>query len=162
MTAMGAIVATPLTASASAPVPLDYQPVVATTTRLTSSCESGRPGPIALTARVTSAGGTTPAGLVSFSNGSTVLGSASLDMSGQAVLNPSLPAGRARITATFQGNPGQGLASSTSERLVQGVNSEGRCMTRRHSSHGGVGNTNNNNNADGFAGGGHHKRGRHG
>jgi hypothetical protein len=155
MLATGIVVATPYAASAVAPASLDAQPLVSTTTTVTSSCAPGRPGPIVLTAKVTSSGGTVPTGLISFSNGSTVIGSAELDPSGKATITPKLTEGRARITAAF---PGVGELKPSSSRVLNlrvGPGSTCMVMVRERSHHG----TNNNNaDASGGGGGGHHKR----
>ncbi|MEV6867439.1 Ig-like domain-containing protein [Streptosporangium subroseum] len=123
---------------------------------MTSSCAPGRPGPIVLTATVRSSDGTVPTGPISFSNGSTVIGSPVLDPSGQATFTPQLTPGRARITAAFAG-VGE-LKPSTSRVLNLRVGPGSTCVVRERSHHG-TNNSNNNNNADASGGGGiGHKR----
>jgi hypothetical protein len=157
MLATGIVVATPYAASAVAPASPSAQPLVSTTTTVTSSCAPGRPGPIVLAATVRSSNGTVPTGLISFSNGSTVIGSAELDSSGRARITPKLTEGRARITAAFPGAPP--LGPSTSQVLNLRVGPGSTCMVRERSRHG-TNNSNNNNNAGASrgGGGGHHKR----
>ena len=68
---------------------------------------------VTLTATVAPAPAGTPAGTVSFFNGSTLLGTANLNSSGVATFNSSsLPAGTNTITAEYSGNAG--FTTSTS------------------------------------------------
>ncbi|WP_422923925.1 DUF4082 domain-containing protein [Singulisphaera sp. PoT] len=83
------------------------QPVVqaATNTSLAASTSSGSGGTLTLTATVAVSGGGTPAGSVTFLDGSTSLGTVTLDGSGVATLVTStLPAGAHQITAVFGGS----------------------------------------------------------
>jgi hypothetical protein len=93
-----------------------------TTTTLTSSANPVETGQtVTFTATVT--GGTTPAGTVTFSDGSTVLGGGpvSLNGSGQAsVSTSSLSAGDHSISATYSGDPTHS-GSTTSSPLSQVV-----------------------------------------
>ena len=89
---------------------------LATTTAFTAT--GGTFGATRLTARV-SAGGATPAGAVTFLEGSAVLGSAGLDGGGQAVLAaPGLEAGSHVLVAQFNGNRAF-LASASSATGLQ-------------------------------------------
>jgi streptogramin lyase len=75
--------------------------------------------PITLTASVTSPVGI-PTGTVTFSDGSTILGSATLDTNGQAKLSVLLAAGAHDLSAQYVGNAT--FASSTSTTLSETVN----------------------------------------
>ncbi len=76
---------------------------------------------VTLSANVTTSGGTVPPGAVTFFSGSTPIGTATLDSSGQATITTSaLTVGSHSITAVF---PGDGnFAGSTSDVLIQTVN----------------------------------------
>jgi hypothetical protein len=75
---------------------------------------------VTLTATVTASGSATPQGTVTFSNGSTVLGSSAVNGSGVATLSvSSLPAGTSSPTAAYASS--NGLSSSTSGPLSQVV-----------------------------------------
>lgn len=93
-----------------------------TTTTLTSSPNPSDSGaPVALTAAVTSPAGGTPTGSVTFQEGTTTLGTAPIDSSGNATLTTSaLPPGSHTITAVYPGAPG--FLPSASPPLVQIVN----------------------------------------
>jgi sugar lactone lactonase YvrE len=76
--------------------------------------------PIQLSAVISNSGGGSSTGSVTFSDGSTKLGSAPLNANGQAVLNlTSLSAGNHPLQATYSGDPSN--FSSTSPTLVQTV-----------------------------------------
>jgi hypothetical protein len=75
--------------------------------------------PITLTASVTSPVGI-PTGTVTFSDGSTILGSATLDTNGQAKLSVLLAAGAHDLSAQYVGN--STFASSSSTTLSETVN----------------------------------------
>jgi hypothetical protein len=87
-----------------------------TATSLTSSASTVNPGQsITFTATVTSAFGT-PSGTVNFLNGSSQLGSATLDASGIATYTGTLSPGINAVTATYSGNTT--FAASTSSALT--------------------------------------------
>jgi hypothetical protein len=91
----------------------------ASTTTLQASPTSGSPGQnITLTATVTSQSGTfTPTGSVTFYNGTTSLGTATLDASGVATFNTTtLPNGSNSITASYAGDSKD--ASSVSQAVT--------------------------------------------
>lgn len=78
---------------------------------------------VTFTATVTSSGGT-PAGTVTFKDGSTTLGTSNLNASGQATLTTStLTVASHSITATYNGN--STFNPSTSSALTQTVNKDG-------------------------------------
>ncbi len=75
--------------------------------------------PITFTAAVASALAPVPTGVVTFSNGSTVLGTGSLSTAGVATLTASaLPAGILTITAAYPGDGFHGPASATITQVV--------------------------------------------
>jgi uncharacterized repeat protein (TIGR01451 family) len=92
-----------------------------TSTSLTSSQNPSTYGqPVTFTATVTSNAGT-PTGTVTFKDGTTTLGSSSLDGSGQATLTTSaLSAGTHSITAVYNGD--SNFSGSTSSATTQTVN----------------------------------------
>ena len=102
----------------SAPVALTVgkATLVATTTSLSASPTTAAAGtPVSLTALVKPAtGSTTPTGSVSFANGSTTLGTATLNGTGQASFTTTkLPVGTDSITASYSGSTtDQGSTSS--------------------------------------------------
>jgi hypothetical protein len=107
-------------ASSSSPVTI----VIKQTTSLTIT-SSANPtltaSPITLTATLTNAGAAPASGLVTFSDGTTQLGTAQLDANGRASLVlPSLPSGTHSISASYPGD-GNDFAS-TSSPLSQVVN----------------------------------------
>ncbi len=76
---------------------------------------------VALTARVTTTGSSTPTGTVVFKNGTVSLGSASLNAAGTATFTSSkIPVGSNSLTATYNGDALNGKSTSTS--LLQQVN----------------------------------------
>jgi hypothetical protein len=93
----------------------------ATTTALASSKNPSEFGqPVTFTATVTSSGGT-PAGTVTFKDGATVLGTATLNGAGQASFTTSsLSVGSHPVTASYNGSAS--FAASTSAVVVQAVN----------------------------------------
>lgn len=93
-----------------------------TATTLTSSPNPSTSGqPVLLTAKVTTTGPTTPTGKVKFLNGTTSLGSVTLDSTGTATLTTTtLPVGTDPLTATYQGDSQNG--QSTSAVVKQIVN----------------------------------------
>jgi hypothetical protein len=90
-----------------------------TSTTLTSSNPSSLYGqPVTLTATV--AAGTAPSGTVTFTDGTTVLGTAPLDNSGRAAITlTNLAVGSHTLTASYAGNAN--FAPSTSPPLAQNV-----------------------------------------
>lgn len=98
-----------------------------TTTALISSANPAvYSQPITFTATVTpkAPGGGVPTGTVTFKRGSTVLGTATLNGSGQAKLIVStLDVGNRNITASYGGDPN--FTTSTSATLVQTINKDG-------------------------------------
>jgi hypothetical protein len=107
--------------STSAPV------VQVVSTSSTSVIFSTSPNPstlgqaVALTAVVKAATGAAPAGVVVFSEGTSVLGSANLDATGTAVLTlSSFAVGPHNLTASYAGNPS--VQGSTSLVVTQVVN----------------------------------------
>jgi hypothetical protein len=81
--------------------------LVATTTGLAASpsASSTYGTPVQLTATITGSGSGTPAGTVTFADGSMTLGTSTLDSSGMATLSTStLGAGSHSLTATYGGD----------------------------------------------------------
>ena len=93
-------------------VPL--QVISSTTTSLSASPNPAAAGQqLTLTAAVQAGGSTAPAGTVTFLNGSTYLGTATLDSSGVATLSIASPAaGKYSLTAQYSGN-GNFLSSTS-------------------------------------------------
>jgi len=106
--------------STSSPQSITINPR-ATTTTLTAAPATGVVGaPITLTATIVGVGSTaqmaSPAGTVTFNDGSTVLGTATLNSSGQGILTvPSLSNGPHQLTAVF--NPSNGNYSTSQGAL---------------------------------------------
>jgi len=98
------------------------QIVNATTTVLTSSLSPSNYGQsVTLTAQVTTTGSTAPTGTVTFKNGATTLGTASVNASGVATLTKTnLLVGSNSLTATYNGDALNG--KSTSAAVTQVVN----------------------------------------
>jgi hypothetical protein len=97
----------------------DGQGAAATTTALRTSTATTVFGQtVTLTATVNSPAGT-PAGLITFFDGSTVLGSAPVNAAGQATLPVSLGVGTHALTASFQGSTA--FAPSTSAAVSEAV-----------------------------------------
>jgi len=87
---------------------------------------------VTLTAMVTSTAPLTPSGTVTFKNGTTSLGSATLNTSGLATLTKTnLPAGTLSITATYNGD--SETAKSTSTTFLQTVNQASSTTTVKSS-----------------------------
>jgi len=103
--------------------------IAATTTRLVSSLNPSVVGQaVTFTATVTSTAGTPPNGeIVTFNNGSAVLGTAPLSGGIAALTASSLPVGSFTITATYVGDAN--FAASTSPGLRQVVNSTTKSTT---------------------------------
>jgi len=96
---------------------------ISTTTALASSANPSMSGqPVTFTASVTPSSGTsTPTGTVMFLDGSTVIGSSTLDASGSATFSTSsLSVGTHSITAQYSGDAT--FAGSSSSALSQTVN----------------------------------------
>jgi hypothetical protein len=110
-------------AGAPSPTAVLPRPKSATTTTLSSSANPsafGAPATFTATVTASSPGSGTPSGTVTFSRGSIVLGTASVDTTGRASLTTSgLQAGTSSITANYSGD-GNFLAS-TSAPLAQVV-----------------------------------------
>jgi hypothetical protein len=69
--------------------------------------------PVTLTATVSENGSAAPSGTVTFLNGTTTIGSASVDSAGSAILEvPSLAIGSYAITADYSGNASYGASQS--------------------------------------------------
>ena len=112
-------------------VPL--QVLSATTTSLAASPNPVTSGQaLTLTATVQGSGSTAPAGTVSFLNGSTPLGTATLNASGVATLsNSSLAAGTYSLTAQYSGNAS--FLSSTSAAVPVTVNAQATAIVESFS-----------------------------
>jgi hypothetical protein len=89
-------------------------PLPATATTLTASAATSYPGqPTTFTATVSSASAPVPAGSVTFSEGSVVLGTGTLDPGGRATLTTSFPSlGTHAVTAAYGGDPAHAPSSS--------------------------------------------------
>ena len=100
--------------------------VVSTTTTVTSSLNPSTAGQsVTFTATVT---GSSPIGTVTFSDGSTALGTGTVDSSGNAVLSTSaLSVGLHTVTAAYGGDTSN--AASVSDALTQTVNLAGTTTT---------------------------------
>jgi hypothetical protein len=98
------------------------QVVDGTTTTLSANPNPSNYGqPVTLTAQVTTTGTTTPTGKVTFKNGSTILGTETLNASGIATLTTSkLTLGSDSLTASYSGDALNN--KSTSQTLTQTVN----------------------------------------
>jgi hypothetical protein len=89
----------------SPPVTVTVTVTSATVTVLQTSSTALTPGqPLTLTATVTAGSGSVPAGIITFLNGSSALGTASLNSSGTATLTISPPVGSYSITALYAGS----------------------------------------------------------
>jgi hypothetical protein len=121
-------------------VTLKSTPVVTPTISLSSSATIAYSGdPITLFAQVSSASGT-PSGTVSFSNGTTALGSAVLAGGNATLITSALPVGPATVTASYTGdanfsaitsaplnivvNPGFGISASPTALALGGASSQ--------------------------------------
>jgi large repetitive protein len=106
-------------ASTSAPL---SQVVVQTQTATTASA-TPNPGiggvPIAITATVHAVAGTsTPLGQVTFTSGTTTLGSAALSASGTATINPALAPGQYSVVASYAGDTNDGASAAAAFALT--------------------------------------------
>ncbi len=97
---------------------LSFVETPATSTALSSSPNPFFGQPITFTATVTSPSGT-PAGSVDFNDGTTLLGTATVDASGGAAFTGPLAPGTHNVTATFSGSAGFAGSTSTSPVLVE-------------------------------------------
>jgi ELWxxDGT repeat protein len=80
---------------------------------------------VTLRANVTPAiGATVPTGAVTFKDGNTVIGTALLDRSGQALLNKVLPTGSHSITASFAGSGFFGSSTSAATSVLVRLGSQ--------------------------------------
>jgi len=95
-----------------------------TTTTLTAGSASISYGQsLTLTAKVVASAGSTPAGMVTFYNGATVIGTSALNGSGVATLSlSSLPAGTDTLSASYAASGGD--LASTSNSLVETVSGD--------------------------------------
>ncbi|HET6929294.1 MAG TPA: Ig-like domain repeat protein [Candidatus Acidoferrum sp.] len=108
-------------ASQSATIPLSGPNLTATTTVLSASPNPATSGQqVTLTATVSPTPTGSPTGTVSFYNGSTLLGTATVNASGVATMTTSsLPVGTNSLSATYSGNTN--FATSTSSTLTENV-----------------------------------------
>ena len=90
-------------ASQSSPISEIVQ-AIATTTHLTSSQASEVNTGITLVATAIAGSGPVPTGTIAFNSGSTLLGTATLDVAGVATFAPVLGPGTSTITATYGGD----------------------------------------------------------
>jgi hypothetical protein len=108
-------------------------PAGATTTTLGTSAPTVDFGQtVLLTATVHSQAGV-PVGTVTFLDGTTVLGTAPVNSTGQATLGVSLDVGSHALTASFAGARGFGFADSTSAAVTETVNRAATTVALRSS-----------------------------
>ncbi|MGD0788036.1 MAG: Ig-like domain repeat protein [Terracidiphilus sp.] len=86
--------------------------VIPTATALGASSTTGGSAQVTLVAAVVGTGGPTPTGTVTFNDGSTAIGSATLNSSGVATLIPNLAAGTYTIVAVYSGDSIHGGSTS--------------------------------------------------
>jgi hypothetical protein len=99
----------------------------ATTTTLNAPGSAGYGSSVTLTATVTSASGT-PGGIVTFSSGSAILGSSSLNAGGVAILSTTaLSEGTNTVTASYAATGNFGASSSPSTSIT--VNAQSQTIT---------------------------------
>jgi len=115
--------------SQSATIPLSGPSLTATTTVLSASPNPATSGQqVTLTATVSPTPTGSPTGTVSFYNGSTLLGTATVNASGVATMTTSsLPVGNNSISATYSGNTS--FATSTSSTLTENITGAGLTST---------------------------------
>src|SRR5208337_3992287 len=87
----------------------------ATTTDLVSSTTTGPNPQLVLVAAILTAAGSLPTGTVTFSDGTTAIGTVTLDASGVATLVPSLSSGNHSIVAVYSGDATH--SPSTSQQI---------------------------------------------
>jgi hypothetical protein len=103
-------------------------PASSTTTLTSSASPTAYGQSVTFTATVSGGATGTPTGTVTFKDGSTALGTGTLNASGQATLATStLAAGSHSITAVYGGD--SNFAGSTSSALTQTVNQDGTATT---------------------------------
>jgi hypothetical protein len=106
--------------SASATLTVVVQPKATTSVSLTTSAKSASFGqPVTFTASVKGTGGT-PTGTVTFMDGTTVLGTATLDNGVATLIVTTLAKGKHQITAVYSGDAD--FAGSTSAALTETIN----------------------------------------
>jgi hypothetical protein len=106
-------------------------PSNSSTTSLTSSPSASSSGQsIVLSTTVASSGAGIPTGTVTFEDGSTILGTATLDSAGRATFTTTgLTTGRHTLTAVYSGSPG--VLTSISPPMLQTVTSGSTSTTLR-------------------------------
>ncbi len=116
-------------ASESTTVPLEGSDLTATTTTLTASPNPASSGQsVTFTATVSPIPTGSPTGTVSFYNGSTLIGTGTVNSSGVATFTTSsLPTGGNTVSAMYSGNAG--FATSTSSPLTETINGIGLTPT---------------------------------
>jgi hypothetical protein len=103
-----------------------------TTTLGTSATTTDFGQTVLLTASVSSQAGV-PVGTVTFLDGTTILGTAPVNGTGQATLAVSLDVGSHVLTASFAGARGSGFADSTSAAVTETVNQAATTVALRSS-----------------------------
>jgi len=78
--------------------------LIPTNTDLVASATSGTPPQVLLVAVVVGASGPTPTGTITFTTGTTVIGSSALDSNGVASISPNLPNGTFPVVASYGGD----------------------------------------------------------
>jgi hypothetical protein len=84
----------------------------ATTTDLVSNTTTGTSPQLVLVAAVLTAAGSVPTGTITFNDGSTAIGTVTLDASGVATLAPNLSSGNHSIVAVYSGDATHSLSTS--------------------------------------------------
>jgi hypothetical protein len=78
--------------------------LIPTTTDLVASATTSTPPELLLVGVVVGQGGPTPTGTITFTTGSTTIGSSALDSSGVATISPNLPTGTFQVVASYSGD----------------------------------------------------------
>jgi len=78
--------------------------LIPTNTDLVASSTAGTPPQVLLVAVVVGASGPTPTGTVTFTTGTTTIGSSALDSDGVATISPNLPTGTFPVVASYSGD----------------------------------------------------------
>ena len=78
--------------------------LIPTNTDLVASATTGTPPQVLLVAVVVGASGATPTGTITFTTGTTVIGSSALDSNGVASISPNLPTGTFPVVASYGGD----------------------------------------------------------